>query len=128
MTLPESFRPTGPLSGYLIFLTMCVHGVSRTIIHRGDWSYSASGLVHLPPPPSFLVPPILTLFLVLFYISPHSPAASRRVGVPLCFYVTLYIYNIYMGVSPPTPLSSQYKPFPYSIPSPFIVYCGIVAQ
>jgi hypothetical protein len=94
MTLLESFRPTGPLSGYLIFLTKPVHGVSRTIIHRGDRSYSASGLVHTSlPPPSSLVPPILTLFLVLSYIivSPHSPAASRRVGVPLCFHVTLYI-------------------------------------
>jgi hypothetical protein len=61
-TLPESFRPTGPLSGYLIFLTKLVHGVLRTIILRGDRSSSAPGLAHLPSPPASLIPPILTLF------------------------------------------------------------------
>jgi hypothetical protein len=36
-----------------LFLKKRVLGVSRTIIHRGDWYYSASGLVLRPPPPPF---------------------------------------------------------------------------
>jgi hypothetical protein len=121
MTFPESFRLSGPLSGYLTFLTKRMLGVSRTITHRGDWYYSASGPVLLPSPPS-LVPPTLTLCLVLSGISPPSPAASRRVGAPLCFNATLYIYNIYLGVSLPSPpLLLPIQTFPLLPPLP--LYC-----
>jgi hypothetical protein len=124
MTLPESFRLTGPLSGHLIFLKKRVLGVSRTsIIHsRGDWYYSASGLVLLPsPPPISCSSYILTLFLVLSYISPHSPAASRRVGAPLCFNVTLYIYYIYyLGVSPLLPFPPNTNLFLTPSPPPLL--------
>jgi hypothetical protein len=69
----------------------------------------------------------ISLCLVLSCLSPPSPAASRRVGAPHCF-TSPSIYTIYIWVSPSlVPLSSQYKPFPYSLPSPFIVYCGTMA-
>jgi hypothetical protein len=57
---------------YLIFLKKRVLGVSRTIIHRGDRYYSASGLVLRPPPP------LLLFLLYLHYV--------------LCYPIYVYIY------------------------------------
>jgi hypothetical protein len=121
MTLPESFRLTGPLSGYLTFLTKRVHGVSRTIIHRGDRSYSASGLVHIPSPPISCSSYTHIISCVILYIPTLTRRFSAGVGSPLFPRHPIYIQFIY-GCLPPTPLSSKYKPFPYSL-RPLPLYC-----
>jgi hypothetical protein len=122
MTLHESFRPTGPLSGYLTFLTKRLLGVSRTI----GITLPLAGSPSSPPPPFSCSSYTYIMSCVILYI----PTLTRRFlaggGSPLFPRHPLYIQYI-CGCLPPSPLSSQYKPFPYSLPSPFIVYCGTMA-